>query len=95
MNFFLLLLAIVISYAKEATKSQFFNSHGRINVTMSSIENLATLKAALKSCSFENELVVISSSTSFADAAAQTIHMLHRCESDDQSKSCGLDNVTL
>jgi hypothetical protein len=76
----LLLLATSISqvaHAREAVKSRF-NSQGKINVSMSSLENLDGLKHTLRSCSYEKELVIISSSTSFVDAAAQTIHMLQR-----------------
>ena len=71
MCYCLILLSLLFStHAKEAKKS-LLNSKKLINASSSAIEDIDGLKAALKSCSFENELVVISSSTSFADAAGE------------------------
>lgn len=77
-HIFLFVLTSHVAWSSpRVTKSQF-NSHGRITPSMSAIENIRGLHSTLANCSYQNELVIISSSTSFADAAAQTIHMLHR-----------------
>ena len=53
-----------------------YNSLGKLKLYVGHINDLNGLKAALEACSYRKEVIVISSTDTFVDAAAQTISML-------------------
>lgn len=52
-----------------------YASMGKISQYVGHINDLAGLKAALAACSYKNEVIFISTTSVFVDAAAQTIDM--------------------
>ena len=53
-----------------------YASIGMISQYVGHINDLTGLKAALTACSYKNEVIFISTTSTFVDAAAQTIDML-------------------
>lgn len=62
-------------------KPSKYASMGKISQYVGHINGLTDLKSALTACSYKNEIILISTTSNFVDAAAQTIDML-RCECD-------------
>ena len=52
-----------------------YASMGKISQYVGHINDLAGLKAALAACSYKNEVIFVSTTSVFVDAAAQTIDM--------------------
>ena len=55
-----------------------YASMGKIGQYVGHVNDLAGLKAAMAACSYKNEVILISTTSQFVDAAAQTIGMF-RC----------------
>ena len=62
-------------------KPSEYASMGKVSQYVGHINDLNGLKAALTACSYKNEIILISTTSTFVDAAAQTIDML-RCVCD-------------
>ena len=52
-----------------------YASMGKIKQYVGQVNDLAGLKAALEACSYRNEVIFISTTDKFVDAAAQTMDM--------------------
>ena len=57
-----------------ATPSEY-NSLGKLTPYVGHINDLNGLKSALAACSYRNEIIMISTTDKFVDAAAQTMNM--------------------
>ena len=56
-------------------KPSKYASMGKIGQYVGHINNITYLKAAMAACSYMNEIILISTTSSFVDAASQTIGM--------------------
>lgn len=74
-------LCIASQNVLPLVKPSEYASMGKISQFVGHINDLTGLKSALTACSFKNEIILISTTSNFVDAAAQTIDML-RCVCD-------------
>ena len=81
---FLLFVLVELSYNVDITTSSHvmppakpskYASMGKIGQYVGHINNITYLKAAMAACSYMNEIILISTTSSFVDAASQTIGM--------------------
>ena len=77
--FMALLLSIIPACSMRKplppVKPSEYASMGKIGQYVGHINGIADLKAAMAACSYKNEIILISTTSSFVDAAAQTSGM--------------------
>ena len=66
---------IISSKVLPPVQPSEYASMGKIGQYVGHINGVADLKAAMAACSYKNEIILISTTSSFVDAAAQTIGM--------------------